>query len=57
VLDRRANDALPAFLRRQLDLPASRLSLLRGQHNRMKVIEITRPDRKILEALKFWAAA
>lgn len=57
ALDGRANDRLLEYLRRRLDLPANRLILAKGHHSRMKTIEITSPDARLIAALTAWAIA
>lgn len=57
ALDGRANDRLLEYLRRRLDLPAHRVVLVKGQHSRMKSIEISQPDPALMAALDTWVPA
>lgn len=57
ALDGRANDRLLEYVRRRLDLPANRVVLAKGQHSRMKCIEITQPDNLLLAAIAAWVPA
>lgn len=57
ALDGRANDRLLEYLHRRLDLPANRVVLVKGHHSRMKTIEITSPDARLIAALTAWVVA
>ena len=54
ALDGRANKLLTDFLRQQLDLPAHRITLVRGDHSRLKQIEISHPSRELIALLSAW---
>lgn len=57
ALDGRANDRLLEYIRHRLDLPANRVVLVKGHHNRMKFIDILQPDPELIATLSAWVPA
>lgn len=56
AVDNKANDALLAYLRSALALPAGALELRQGATSRRKVVAITGADEALLARVRTWAA-
>ena len=54
ALEGRANALLIEFLRRKLDLPASRVIIRRGARGRRKSVEILAPGEAALRLIQDW---
>ena len=54
ALEGRANTLLVEFLGRKLDLPASRVIIVRGAHGRRKSVEILAPGDAALRLVQDW---
>ncbi|MBF0215307.1 MAG: YggU family protein [Magnetococcales bacterium] len=47
-----ANEALPRFLAKELNVATGRIRIVQGERSRNKVVRIVRPDRAVVRA---WA--
>ena len=54
ALEQRANTLLIEFLRKKLDVPASRVIIARGARGRRKAVEILSPGDAALRAIQDW---
>jgi hypothetical protein len=54
ALEDRANALLIEFLRRKMDLPASRVIIRRGARGRRKSVEILAPGEAALRLVQDW---
>jgi uncharacterized protein len=54
ALEHRANTLLIEFLRKKLDVPASRVIIARGARGRRKAVEILSPGDAALRAIQDW---
>lgn len=54
ALEGRANTLLIEFLRKKLDVPASRVIIARGIRGRSKTVEIFSPGEAALRAIQDW---
>jgi uncharacterized protein len=50
----RANALLVEFLRKKMDVPASRVSIKQGVHRRSKTVEIIAPGDTALRVIEDW---
>ena len=54
ALEQRANTLLIEFLRKKLDVPASRVIIARGARGRRKAVEILSPGDAALRVIQDW---
>ena len=54
ALEGRANSLLIEFLREKMDLPAYRVTIMRGAHGRRKMVEIVAPGVTALRVIQDW---
>ena len=54
AVEGRANTLLIEFLRKKLDVPASRLSIVRGIRGRSKSIEVLAPGETVMRLIQDW---